>query len=61
MTSFCAEEEKIAEPSSQCSFKVHESPRVLVTMTEKQEEDEEIFKKLKIPWMPEGMHSALEG
>ena len=30
-------------------------------MTEQQEEDEEIFKKLKIPWMPEGMHSGLEG
>ena len=25
------------------------------------EEDEEIFKKLKIPWIPEGMHLVLEG
>ena len=30
-------------------------------MTEKQEEDEEIFNKLKIPWVPEGMRSASEG
>ena len=28
---------------------------------EKLEEDEEIFKKLKIPWMPEEMHSVSEG
>ena len=30
-------------------------------MTEKMEEDEEIFKKLKIPWMPEEMHPVSEG
>ena len=30
-------------------------------MPEKQEEDEEIFKKLKIPLMPEGMHPVSEG
>ena len=58
MTTFCAEEEQIAEPLAQCSFEVNESPRVPVTMTEKQEEDKEIFKKLKIPWMPEGMPST---
>ena len=61
MTSFCAEEEKIAKPSAQCSFEVNESPRAPEDMTEQQEEDEEIFKKLKIPWMPKGMHSASEG
>ena len=60
MTSFCAEEERIAEPSAQCSFEVKETPGVPVTMTEQQEEDEEIFKKLKIPRMPEGMPSASE-
>ena len=32
-----------------------------MAMTEQMEEDEEIFKKLKIPWMPEEMHPALEG
>ena len=60
MTSFCVEKEKIAEPSAQCSFEVNESPRVPVTMTEQLDEDQEIFKKLKIPWMLEGMHSASE-
>ena len=30
-------------------------------MTEQMEEDEEIFKKLKIPWMPEEMHPVSEG
>ena len=61
ITSFCVEKEKVAEPSAQCSFEVNESPGALVAMTEKQEEDEEIFKKLKIPWMPEGMHPVSKG
>ena len=30
-------------------------------MTVQMEEDEEIFKKLKIPWMPEEMHPASKG
>ena len=30
-------------------------------MTEQLEEDEEIFKKLKIPWMLEEMHPISEG
>ena len=61
MIGLCTDEEKIAEPSTQCSFEVNESPGVPVTMTEQQEEDEEIFKKLKIPWMLEGMHSVSKG
>ena len=61
MTSFCAEKEKIAEPSAQCSFEVNESPRVPVAMIEQLEEDEEIFNKLKIPWMPEGMNPVSKG
>ena len=61
MTRFCAEKENIAEASTQCSFEVNESPGALVAMIEQQEEDEDIFKKLKIPWMPEGMHLVLEG
>jgi len=32
-----------------------------MAMTEQLEEDEEIFKKLKIPWMPKEMHPASEG
>ena len=62
MTSLCADEENIAEPSTQFSFEGNESPGVPVTMTEQeQENDEEIFKRLKIPWMPEGLSSASEG
>ena len=33
MTSFCAEKEKIAEPSTQCSFEVNESQGAPVAMT----------------------------
>ena len=61
ITSFCAEKENIAEPSSQCSFEVNESLGAPIAMTEQQEEDELIFKKLKIPWMPKGMHPISEG
>ena len=32
-----------------------------VTLTDHMEEYEEIFRKLKIPWMPEGMHPVSEG
>ena len=32
-----------------------------MAMTEQLEEDEEIFKKLKIPWMPEEMHPVQKG
>ena len=50
MTSLCPDEERIAEPSTKCSFEGNESPGVPVTMTEKQqEEDEKIFNRLKIP------------
>ena len=34
MTTLCADEEKIAEPSTQCNFEGDESPGILVTMTE---------------------------
>ena len=32
-----------------------------MTLTKHMKEDEEIFKKLEIPWMPEGMQPILEG
>ena len=52
MTTLYAYEEKIAEPSTQCNFEGNESPGVPVIVTEQQQEyDEDIFKKLKIPWM----------
>ena len=44
MTSLCADEENIAEPSTQCSFEGNESPGVPITMTDpEQEDDEDIF------------------
>ena len=32
-----------------------------MTFTEHMKEDEEIYKKLNIPWIPEGMQSISEG
>ena len=32
-----------------------------MTLTEHMEEDEEMFRKIKIPWIPEGMQPVLEG
>ena len=62
MTTLYADEEKIVEPSTQCNFQGNESPGVPAIMIEKQQEDdEEIFKKLKNHWMPKGLSSASEG
>ena len=62
MTTLYVDEENIVETSTQCNFEGNESPRVPVIMTEQQQQDdEEIFKKLKIPWMPKGLSSASEG
>ena len=36
MTGLCEDEERIAEPSNQCSFKGNESQGILVAMTEQQ-------------------------
>ena len=61
ISSFCAEKGRVVEQSSQCSIEVKKISEVHVAMTEQLEEDEEIFKKLKIPWMPEEMHPVSEG
>ena len=62
MTTLYADEEKIAKPSTQCNFKGDESRGVPMTMKEQPQEDYvEIFKKLKLPWMPEGLSSASKG
>ena len=57
----CVEKGEVAEKLVQCSIKAKEYSEIPVTLTEHMEEDEEIFKKLKIPWMPEGMHPVSEG
>ena len=61
ISSFCTQKEKVVEPSAQCNVEINESSGVPMAMTEQLEEDEEIFKKLKIPWMPKEMHPTLEG
>ena len=61
LKSSCVEKGEVAEQSVQCSIKDKEYSKIPMTLTEHMEEDEEIFKKLKIPWMPEGMHPVSEG
>ena len=60
LKSSCVEKGEIAEQSVQCSINVKEYSEIPMTLTEHMEEDEEIFKKLKIPWMPEGIHPVSE-
>ena len=43
------------------SIEDEEHSEIPVTLTEHMKEDEEIFKKLKIPWIPEGMQPIVEG
>ena len=43
MTTLYADEEKIAEPLTQCKFEHDESLGVPITMTEQQQEDDEDF------------------
>ena len=61
LKSSCIEKGEVTEKSTQCSIKAKEYSKISVTLTEHMEEDEEIFRKLKIPWMPEGMQPVLEG
>ena len=61
ISSSCAEKGRVAEKSAQCSIEAKEYSEIHLVMTEQMEEDEEIFKKLKIPWMPEEMHPVSEG
>ena len=56
----CMEKRELIEEEGQCSIEAEEQPEVPVTFTELMNEDEEIYKKLKIPWMQEGMQSILE-
>ena len=62
MLAGCTGEGKIIEPSIQWNFEGAESPYFPVIVTEQQQEDDEkYFKKLNIPWMPEGVSSFQEG
>ena len=52
LKSSCVEKGEVAEQSVQCSIKAKEYSEILVTLIEHMEEDEEIFKRPKIPWIP---------
>ena len=52
----------MAEKSVKCSIiEAEEYSEIPMTLTEHMEEDEEIFRKLKIPRIPEGVQLVLEG
>ena len=63
MLESCTGKGQIAEPSIQCNFEGVESPNVPVVteVFRYEEDDEEIFKKLNVPWLSEGTSSFQEG
>ena len=58
---YCINKGEVAEKSVKCSIEAEEYSEIPMTLTEHMEEDEEIFRKLKIPWIPKGMQPVLEG
>jgi len=52
--SSCMEKKEVIE-EVQCNVEAEKHPKKPVTFTDLMKEDEEIYKKLKIPWAPEGM------
>ena len=55
------EKREIIEEEVHCNVEAEEHPEIHVTFTELLKEDEEIFRKLKMPWIPKGMQSIVEG
>ena len=51
----CMEKRELIEEEVECSIEAEEQLEVHVTFTEHMNEDEEIYKKLKIPWISEAM------
>ena len=60
LKSSCIEKGEVTEESVKCSIEAEDYLEIPMTLTEHMEEDEEIFRKLKIPWIPEGMQPVLE-
>ena len=58
--SSCMEKRKVMK-EVQWKVEAKEHPEIPVTFIENMKEDEEIYKKMKIPWIPEGMQSISEG
>ena len=61
LKSSCIEKGEVANKSVKRSIEAEEYSKIPMTLTEHLEEDEEIFRKLKIPWIPKGMQPVLEG
>ena len=53
----CLEKREIVEEEFHCNAKTEEHPEIPVTSTELMKDDEEIYKKLKIPGTPEGIQT----
>ena len=47
----------MVEEEVPCNAKIEKHPKFPVISTELMNEDEEIYKRLKIPWTPEGMQT----
>ena len=52
--SSCSMRKEMVEEKAPCNAENEELPKFPLTSTRLMEEDEEIYKKLKIPWIPEG-------
>ena len=55
--SSCLEKKEMVEEEVHCNAENEEHPKLPVTYIELMKGDEEIYKKLKIPWTPEGMQT----
>ena len=61
LKSSCIEKGEAAEKLVKCSIEAKEYLKIPMNLIEHMEEDEEIFRKLRFPWIPEGMQPVLEG
>ena len=52
INSYCMEKRKVIN-EVKCKVESEEHPKIPMTFTDHIKEDEEIYKKLKIPWIPE--------
>ena len=55
----CLEKKEIDQEEVSCNTEKEEHPKFPVTSTELMNEDEEIYKRLKIPWTPEVMQTIV--
>ena len=61
LKSSCIEKGEVTKKSVKCSIGAEEYSEIPMTLIEHMEEYKEIFRKLKIPWIPEGVQPVLEG